>query len=94
MWASAVVAGGLSSSGRYSISSIVVACGLSCSEACGIFLDQGPNPHLLHWWGDALPLSHQGSPLTAQIKLNCFGLETPRVVSVSALSPDCYRRPH
>ena len=68
--------------------------GLSWSEACGIFLDQGSSPHLLHWQGDALPLSHQGSPLIAYIRLNCFGLETPRVVSVSALSPDCYRRLH
>ena len=29
--------------------SIVVACGPSCSVACGIFLDQGWNPCLLHW---------------------------------------------
>ena len=25
----------------YSTGSVAVACGLSCSEACGIFLDQG-----------------------------------------------------
>ena len=36
--------------------------GLSCSMACGIFLDQGQNPRLLHWQADSLPLSHQGSP--------------------------------
>ena len=35
---------------------------LSCSSACGIFLDQGSNPCLLHWQVDSLPLSHQGSP--------------------------------
>ena len=29
--------------------SIVVAPGLSCSEACGILLDQGSNPCLLVW---------------------------------------------
>ena len=33
----------------------------SCSAACGIFLDQGSNPCLLHWLVDSLPLSHQGS---------------------------------
>ena len=34
---------------------------LSCSSACGIFLDQGSNPCLLHWQADSSPLSHQGS---------------------------------
>ena len=28
--------------------------------ACGIFLDQGSNPCLLHWQTDSLPLSCQG----------------------------------
>ena len=28
---------------------LVVAHGLSCSAACGIFLDQGSNPCPLHW---------------------------------------------
>ena len=36
--------------------------GLGCSVACGIFLDQGSNPCLLHWQVDSLPLSHQESP--------------------------------
>ena len=36
--------------------------GFSCSEACGIFLDQGLNRCLLHWLVDSLLLSHQGSP--------------------------------
>ena len=31
--------------------------------ACGIFLDQGWNPHLLYWQADSLPLSHQGSSI-------------------------------
>ena len=35
---------------------------LSCSTACGTFLDQGLNPCLLHWQVDSLPLSHHGSP--------------------------------
>ena len=36
--------------------------GLRCSTACGILLDQGSNPGLLHWQADSLPLSHQGKP--------------------------------
>ena len=36
--------------------------GLGCSEACGIFLDEGLNPCFLHWQVDSSPLSHQGSP--------------------------------
>ena len=35
---------------------------LSCSMACGIFLEQGWNPCLLNWQVDSLLLSHQGSP--------------------------------
>ena len=45
---SVVVARGLQSAG-----SVVVAHGLSCSAACGIFLDQGSNPHPLHWQADS-----------------------------------------
>ena len=41
--------------------SIVVAHGLSSSEARGIFLDQGLNLCVFHLQTDALPLSHQGS---------------------------------
>ena len=41
-----------------------VAHGPSCSEACGIFLDQGLNPRLLNRQADSLLLSHQGSPST------------------------------
>ena len=41
---------------------MVVAHGLSCSTACGIFLDQGSNPRPLHWQADSQPLRHQGSP--------------------------------
>ena len=37
-------------------------CGLSCPMVCGFFLDQGPNPCLLHWQVHSLPLDHQGSP--------------------------------
>ena len=42
--ASLVVEHGLESTG-----SVVVAPGFSCSEACGIFLDQRLNPGLLYW---------------------------------------------
>ena len=34
---------------------MVLAHGLNCSTACGIFLDQGWNPCLLHWQADSLP---------------------------------------
>ena len=36
---------------------------LTCSQVCGIFLDQGLNLYLLHWQADSSPLRHQGSPL-------------------------------
>ena len=42
--------------------SIVVVHQLSCSTACGIFLDQRSNLCLLHWKVDSLPLSHQERP--------------------------------
>ena len=38
---------------------MVVAHGLSYSEACGIFPDQGLNPCPLHWHGDSYSLCHQ-----------------------------------
>ena len=41
---------------------VVVAFGLSCSEACGIFPDLGSNPCPLHWQVDSYPLHHPGSP--------------------------------
>ena len=39
-----------------------MAHGLSCSVACGIFPDQGPNPCPLHWQVDSQPLCHQRCP--------------------------------
>ena len=47
--------------GHQSSGSVVVAHGLHCPEACGIFPDQGSNMCLLHWQADSLPLSHQGT---------------------------------
>ena len=46
--------------GLQSVDSLV-AHGLCCSTACGIFLDLGWNSCLLHWQADSLPLSHQDS---------------------------------
>ena len=45
--------------------SVTVAHGLSCSEAYGIFPDQGSNPSSLHWQADSHPLYHRGG-------LTCF----------------------
>ena len=47
--------------------SVAVAHGLSCSLACGIFLDQGSNLCLLHWQADSLPPSHHISVLICHI---------------------------
>ena len=53
----------LGSTGSRCAGSVIVAHGPSCSAACGIFPDQGPNPCPLHWQADSQPLRHQGSPL-------------------------------
>ena len=52
----------LQSTGSRTRASAVVAPGLGCSKACGIFPDQGSNLCFLHWQVDSLPLSHQESP--------------------------------
>ena len=59
-WASVVAACGRGI--VWHTGSVVVAHGLHCSEACGIFPDQGLNACLLHWQVGSLPLAHQGSP--------------------------------
>ena len=41
----------------------VVVCGLRCSVACWIFLDQGSNLNPLHWQADSQQLDHQESLL-------------------------------
>ena len=43
----------LQSTGSRRAGSVVVAHGLSCSVACGIFPDQGSNPCPLHWQADS-----------------------------------------
>ena len=75
LWASVMAAGGsiLGAPRLWSSGSIVVVHGLSCSTACGIFLDQGSNPCLLHWQVDSVPLSHQRSPLPRVFDVhNCY----------------------
>ena len=52
----------LRSTGSRRAGSAIVAHGLSCSAAYGIFPDQGSNPRPLHWQADSQPLRHQGSP--------------------------------
>ena len=54
------------------VDSVVVARGLSCSSAHGIFLDQGSNPCPLHWQVDSQPLHHQGSPIPSIFKMNHY----------------------
>ena len=45
------------------VGSAAVAYELSCSVACGIFLDQGSNPCPLHGQADSSLPHHHGSPL-------------------------------
>ena len=49
--------------GLQSAGSVVVAHGLSCPVACGIFLDQASKLSPLHWQAVSYPLDHQGSPV-------------------------------
>ena len=67
--------------GLQSTGAIVTTRGLRCSEACGIFPDQGSNLCLLHWLVASLPLSHQGSP-----RHRFHGKETPLTVSSTSVS--------
>ena len=43
--------------------SVVVAHGINCLTACGIFQDQGPNPGFLQWQEDSYSLVLQVSLL-------------------------------
>ena len=58
----------LQRSGSRRAGSVIVAHGPSCSAACGILPDQGPNPCPPHWQADSQPLRHQGSPTLSDIK--------------------------
>ena len=46
----------------------VVAQRLRCSEACGIFVDQGSNPRPLHWQGGFFITEPPGKPLSIFLK--------------------------
>ena len=83
---SAAVAPGLSSTG-----SIVVAHGLSCSLACGIFPNQGSNLCLLHWQADSYPLDHQGSPRLPLLKER-ISRDLEKYLKTSLGSFQCYRK--
>ena len=51
--------------------SVVVVRGLSFSEACEIFPDQGSNLCPLYWRVGSLPLSNQGSPEDMLLSTSC-----------------------
>ena len=50
----------------------VVARGISCSTARGIFLDQRSNPSVLRRQADSLPLSHRGRPQCCVLRVLCI----------------------
>ena len=52
--------------------SVVGAHWLSCSMACGIFLDQGSSPCPLDWQVDSQPLDHQGILRTFLFNNTCY----------------------
>ena len=64
--------------------SAIVAQGLSCSAACGIFPDQGSNSCPLHWQADSQPLRHQGSPGCSILN---YHQQCTRVPNFSTSSP-------
>ena len=64
--------------------SIVVVQGFSCLAACGILLDQGSNPCILHWQVDSLPRSQQGNPGLEHLKSSL-----PRTTEVPLVFLSC-----
>ena len=62
-WALGVRASVVAARGLSSFGSRALEPRLSCSAACGIFLDQGSKPCSLHWQVDSQPLRHQGGPV-------------------------------
>ena len=68
----------LQSTGSRCTGSVVVSHGPSCSVACGIFPDQGPNPCPLHWQADSQPLRHQGSLVHDSFWIMVFSGYMPR----------------
>ena len=53
---------------------VVVAQGFRCSVVCGILLDQGLNPCLLHQQVDSLPLSPSGFHIAVVFTLTAIVL--------------------
>ena len=71
------VGSGVAAPRLQSTGSVLVAHGLSCLAACGIFPHYGSNPCLLHWQENSLPLSHQGSPKLVLECNPCIRHHTP-----------------
>ena len=82
---SVVVVHGLQSMGL-----VVVAQGLSCSETCGVFPDQGMNSCPLHWQVDSYPLHHQGSPSQYSFKSCVFCLNLSPQITCSLVGGMLY----
>ena len=85
----------LRSTGSRRAGSVIVAHGLSCSAACGIFPDQGSNPCPLHWQADSQPLRHQGSPPLVNFLFCClcFRCHIQKIIAkayVKELFPPCF----
>ena len=88
MRASVAAAHGLSACGSQALEhrlNSFVAQRLSCSVACGIFLDRGSNLCLLRWQVDSL-LSHQESPHITLLS-QCF---SPSSHSQVHRAPTCW----
>ena len=80
----------LRSTGSRRAGSAIAAHGPSCSAACGIFPDQGPNPCPLHRQADSQPLRHQGSPgslfdsrLLGQTSTSQLGLQKWLIITMT-----------
>ena len=79
--------------------SVVVEHGLSCSVACGIFLDQGSNPCPQDWQADSQPLHHQGSTCAflknrSLLEYNCYTILCQFLLYTKVNQPYAYLRPH
>ena len=76
---------------NYGTGSIIMAQGLNCSSACGIFWKHASNPRLLHWKADSLPLSHHVSHwssffLIVVLDLGLYSLTQPEIEGLTAAS--------
>ena len=80
--ASVLVARGLRSCSSWAPENKLSSCSTwsSCSTACGIFLDQGLTPCLLHWQADSLPLNHQGAPHFYMYNRVLFAVDLQKVI--------------